>query len=274
MAHKDKRSVHTDALETLGTIIGDSEKRDAIHLAVEPVEAGEWLVPGQDISLVNGKAFNRTGKHIGIVDPFIKEPIAPGQKFWLVVYPRMITSLRHVWTHPSFPDVPEVAVEPVPFAELTPDVKRQRIREVLQASGEKLKAEAENKSQEQPVSKTQAVKPKRQRKPRVIVPKELEEAIVAEREAAAKEQAMSDAEKWLREYAEQMDADFDEMMYVAGTHYRSATGQGGYGDYLIDGGKWESECTPEVFWDHYAVFKGVEPLSEHVWKPNFFSCSC
>lgn len=37
----DKRSVATDALETLGTIIDDKQKRDAIHLAVEPVVAGE-----------------------------------------------------------------------------------------------------------------------------------------------------------------------------------------------------------------------------------------
>lgn len=37
----DKRSVSTDALETLGTIIDDRAGRDAIHLAVEPVHAGE-----------------------------------------------------------------------------------------------------------------------------------------------------------------------------------------------------------------------------------------
>ena len=35
----DKRKVSTDALETLGTLIGSDEKRDAIHLAVIPCEA-------------------------------------------------------------------------------------------------------------------------------------------------------------------------------------------------------------------------------------------
>jgi hypothetical protein len=40
------RSVATDALATLGTIIDDTQKRDAIHIAVEPVIAGERLRPG------------------------------------------------------------------------------------------------------------------------------------------------------------------------------------------------------------------------------------
>jgi hypothetical protein len=100
----DKRSVSTDALDVLGTIlIGDSCGRDAIHLAVEPVIAGEELKPGQDVGLMNDKAWGGTYyKHVGIVDPFLKEPVKPGQKFLLVVYPRTITSLRHVWSHPDF----------------------------------------------------------------------------------------------------------------------------------------------------------------------------
>lgn len=105
----DKRSVATDALETLGTIIGEGVGRDAIHLAVEPVIAGERLLPGMDIGLVNGKAFE-TGSPVGIVDPFLKNPVAAGEKFWLVVYPRQITSLRHVWSHPAFEE-PSSAID-------------------------------------------------------------------------------------------------------------------------------------------------------------------
>lgn len=107
----DKRKVSTDALETLGMIIGDDEKRDAIHLAVEPVIAGARLYPGQDIGLQDGKAMPAAvGKAIagvdalGIVDPFLKEPVNAGERFWLVVYPRQIQSLRHVWSHPAFAD--------------------------------------------------------------------------------------------------------------------------------------------------------------------------
>jgi len=94
----DKRSVATDALETLGTII-ESGGRDAIHLAVEPTVAAEKLYPGQDVG-----ADGSRNNPVGIVDPFLKQPVLPGEKFWLVVYPRQINSLRHVWTHPAFKD--------------------------------------------------------------------------------------------------------------------------------------------------------------------------
>lgn len=112
----DKRKVNTDALETLGTIITDGG-RDAIHLAVEPVEAGEFLNIGDDLVLIDGKAFasiHYPGKKaVGIADPFLRDNIKKGEKFWLIVYPRQITSLRHVWSHPDFPesDVPTTTVK-------------------------------------------------------------------------------------------------------------------------------------------------------------------
>jgi hypothetical protein len=108
----DKRSVTTDALETLGGVISENEKRDAIHLAVEPIEAGGPLRPGQHAMIQNGKAYAcRPGEGVGIADPFLADDVAPGQRFWLVVYPRQITSLRHVWTHPAFENQPEPTAE-------------------------------------------------------------------------------------------------------------------------------------------------------------------
>lgn len=101
----DKRSVSTDALETLGTIIDEKAGRDAIHLAVEPAVAAQKLFPGQDVGFVEGGVGPCTNP-LGIVDPFLKAPVQQGEKFWLVVYPRQITSLRHVWTHPAFGDAP------------------------------------------------------------------------------------------------------------------------------------------------------------------------
>jgi len=100
--NSDKRSVTTDALETLGNIITENEKRDAIHLAVENVEASEKLFPGQDVGLIEGLASSKASKKLGIVDPFLKNGVNRGQRFWLIVYPRQISSLRHVWEHPDF----------------------------------------------------------------------------------------------------------------------------------------------------------------------------
>jgi hypothetical protein len=105
----EKRKVATDALETLGSIIDDTAGRDAIHLAVEPIIAGEILYAGQHIGIVDRHdgvrvASTKATKKLGIVDPFIQGPVPEGSRFWFVVYPRQITSLRHVWSHPNFPE--------------------------------------------------------------------------------------------------------------------------------------------------------------------------
>jgi hypothetical protein len=98
----------------LGAIITTAEKRDAIHLAVEPMVAGELLFPGYDIGIREGKAFRHDVKLVGIVDPFLKIPVQQGERFWLIVYPRQITSLRHVWTHPDFQENEAyAAIEPI-----------------------------------------------------------------------------------------------------------------------------------------------------------------
>jgi len=104
----DRRTVSTDALETLGTIIDERQKRDAIHLAVIPVQAAMLLRAGDHVNLSASTkrailCAPYTG--LGIVDPFLREgTVRPEQWFWLVIYPRVITSLRHVWTHPALPD--------------------------------------------------------------------------------------------------------------------------------------------------------------------------
>ncbi len=117
MSDYTKHTVTTDALDTLGTIIGPDEKRDAIHLAVDPVPAGHRLAPGTHVALRDGVAVGTTtGEGVGIVDPFLTAPVEEGERFWLVVYPRQISSLRHVWEHPAFPPSGETGVteaEPV-----------------------------------------------------------------------------------------------------------------------------------------------------------------
>lgn len=113
----DKRTMATDALEVLGNVITDKDVgRDAIHLAVEPVTAASSLRPGDHVGRNRDGTYgvHCPGPHVGIVDPFITTPIKKGDRFLLIIYPRKITSLRHVWSHPDFPEdvpAPERAVE-------------------------------------------------------------------------------------------------------------------------------------------------------------------
>ncbi len=113
----DKRSVSTDALETLGTIIDENAGRDAIHVAVEPCVAAEIMHPGQHVKIVNGEAVLAfAGDGIGIVDPFLKVRVNPGEHFWMLLYPRTITSLRHVWSHPAFEPIADSIADREAFA--------------------------------------------------------------------------------------------------------------------------------------------------------------
>lgn len=96
----------------LGKIIKTEQQRDAVHIAVVPIEAGVSLEPGRPIKVVGGKAFDALhGEHIGVVDPFLGETVRKGEKFWLFLNPGSITSLRHVWTHPGLPE--EIPVDEV-----------------------------------------------------------------------------------------------------------------------------------------------------------------
>jgi hypothetical protein len=90
----------------IGELITDVQQRDAIHIAVAPVIATEILFPGQAIGFAeagNTEKVNRQAvQKIGIVDPYLKLAVAPGQRFWMFLYPNTVTSLRHDWSHPTF----------------------------------------------------------------------------------------------------------------------------------------------------------------------------
>jgi hypothetical protein len=90
----------------LGSFIENGERRrDAVHFAVAPMTAETELAPGQGIALSRANDFEFAGPSdtpIGIVDPFLKLPVQPGQRFWALLNPGTISSLRHIWTHPAF----------------------------------------------------------------------------------------------------------------------------------------------------------------------------
>ena len=88
----------------LGQIIEGEQHRDAIHIAVAPVEAAEQLRPGEQVGLLaDGRASKAAHVAlVGIVDPFLRVTVLKGDRFWLWLTPYTITSLRHEWTHPAF----------------------------------------------------------------------------------------------------------------------------------------------------------------------------
>lgn len=87
---------------TVGKLISEYAHRDAIHVAIAPLEALEPLQPGEHVGLsADGKA-DSTAKHIGIVDPFLTKAVKRGERFYMFLYPKTVTGLRHDWTHPAF----------------------------------------------------------------------------------------------------------------------------------------------------------------------------
>jgi hypothetical protein len=120
VATKGRSEATKDATATMGSILPDDiDGRDAVHVAVLAVTAGYRLAPGQDVGLLEERRkgeplVGMSETPIGIVDPFLKMMVAPGQRFWLFLYPRTITSLRHQWTHPAFGD--EAAQASRPYA--------------------------------------------------------------------------------------------------------------------------------------------------------------
>lgn len=95
-----------DALETLGTILDGDEGRDAVHVAVIAMRAHAQLQPGQKVGVGHTTTTGGTTAildPVGIVDPFLTHVVEEGEWFWMFVYPRTITEMRHHWEHPDIP---------------------------------------------------------------------------------------------------------------------------------------------------------------------------
>lgn len=89
-----------------------------------------------------------------------------------------------------------------------------------------------------------------------------------------------DAYKWLNAYIDQLndmveedeysydrsEITFSEVMNTAISH------QGGWGDYIVRGGTFESFSVEPLFWEKFAEYYGI-PRSA-VNESSFFSCSC
>lgn len=92
-------------LPSLGELIGEEKRRDAVHVAIAPATAAEVLQPGQNVGFVEQGNVDLVGavdQCIGIVDPFLTDPVPRNERCWVLLYPNSIAGLRHVWTHPAF----------------------------------------------------------------------------------------------------------------------------------------------------------------------------
>ena len=84
----------------LGKLAPDGADRDATHVAVVPMVAAADMKPGTRCGIDSNDRANPTVTAIGIVDPFLSESVKQGQRFYLCLFPRTVTGLRHVYVHP------------------------------------------------------------------------------------------------------------------------------------------------------------------------------
>jgi hypothetical protein len=100
----------------LGTTPNGTEGRDALHVAIVPCRASVIMRSGDPVKVGEyGMAeLCNPEEAVGVVDPFLPSGprlVEPGDWFWLCLYPKTITGLRHVWEHPSFKSGDSAAAE-------------------------------------------------------------------------------------------------------------------------------------------------------------------
>lgn len=101
-----------DPIKSIGQLLKGHEQKDAVHMAIVPVIAGEYIAPGSKVALVidttdqveNAECAVRTVKPIGVLDPFLEQGANKGDRCWLFLYPGTVTGMRHEWRHPAFKD--------------------------------------------------------------------------------------------------------------------------------------------------------------------------
>lgn len=118
----------------IGHIIDTPQTKDAIHVAIAPVEAATDFYPGQHVGLSPSGTACSAVAPIGIVDPFLKNKVMKGDWFWVFLYPNTITSLRHDWTHPAFLQQPKTQDTP-PIITMDPSEKWLREFAANEADG-------------------------------------------------------------------------------------------------------------------------------------------
>jgi hypothetical protein len=71
--------------------------------------------------------------------------------------------------------------------------------------------------------------------------------------------------KWIADFADGHDVTYNRMMKAAKEWVE-------YGEWFCDGGRFEGESVPDIFWTHYERVTGTKVDADK--KENFFTCSC
>jgi hypothetical protein len=284
----DKRTVHTDALDTLGTVLDAVKglKRDAVHMAVEPCIAAEKLHAGQHVGrLANGTYSASAGKHLGIVDPFLKVPVYPESVFWLMVYPRTITSLAHVWEHPDFPDAAPITNLYNLVLKESGANKVNTIKAIRQLTGLGLKESKDLTDQTPSVILADVTHAEATAGAKYFLgvagtavrktngPPLVQTTLTSMDELSPQwnEHVKGAAKARLAQFADDIDVTYEQLMYHAEQYVTN-------GESWHEGDKFEGTQMPAGFWADYKLVTGQKVPAEYEdpesYEGNFFSCSC
>lgn len=86
----------------IGSLAKEAGIKDALHFPVVSVKSSDRFLPGEPVGLNDKGLAAQVDDPIGIVDPFLKRAVEPGDTFWLMLYQKTVTNLRHDWSHPAF----------------------------------------------------------------------------------------------------------------------------------------------------------------------------
>jgi hypothetical protein len=227
------------------------DARDAVHVAVVPLRARRALSPGDRVD-ADGDLATAGRPAVGIVDPFLTGPVEPGREYWLCLFPRTVTGMRHAWKHPAFPDEP--AVGPVRY----PAAAAARVALPKDEAAEFTAAGLYRDLTTRTPVPTELVEP---------LVRTLREAGHYGRPTAAC-RVRADAERWLREFAAQLQTPYTQVLLDAAAYRERGTVQDDGSEFhrtnLLAGAE-------PAFWVRYAVLTGDVPEDYH---GHFYECGC
>lgn len=236
----------------LGQAPGSGARRDAAHVAVLPIQAGQRLLPGQSVRVMDGRAWgSSTDVRHGITDPFLKDAVETGGMVYVLLNPGSIVGLRHAWVHPEIDE--ELSGRPV----LGGGMRISRPQREYERPDQKEAFERELKADPYDVATRNAY---------------ADWLLDAGDDALANRILDWSPEKqksldWMGEFSEKMELSYDGLM-------RAAEGWLETGEpYVLpfDTPR-EAYTEAEEFWEHYRTVTGVDV--EKGKRRAFFTCSC